>query len=115
MSRCAKVILGSASGAFERLSAAVPSVVSTCSVIVLGITVRVAFQLYIAHLARLQRNLVLRIQALALTAIVEVVVAGGATAVSTIPIATAVVVFIVTSFVPLPFRSVAGFTACLFE
>ena len=115
LGRCTKVILRPASVAFERLSTAVTSVVSACSVVVLGIAVRVAFQLQLAHLPRLQFELVLRIQTLALCAIFEVVLAGGATAVSAIPIATAVVVFIVASFVPLPFRSVAGFGAGLFS
>ena len=115
MFRRTKVILRPASFAFEWRSAAITSVPVATGVIVLRITVRVFFQLQFAYLTGLQFELVLWIQTVTVSAIFEVVVAGGATAVSAIPIATAVVVFIIASFVPLPFRSVAGFAACLFN
>ena len=76
--------------------------------IVLGVTVLVAFQVLMLTL-----HFNFGIQALGFVAVAVVVIFGGATAVATVPSATAVVVFIIACFVSFPARFKTRFAARL--
>jgi len=56
---------------------------------------------------------VCRIEALALLAVKKIIIFGGATAVATIPTASAVVVFIITCLVSFPAEFMARSATCL--
>jgi len=93
---------GSLTGEFR--ATAVATIKLTIDVIILGVTVLVKLQVMVLTF---QFNF--GIQALALGAVGVVVIFGGSAAVATIPIATAVVIFVVTPLVAFPVRLVAFF------
>jgi hypothetical protein len=88
----------------EFRATAVTTIKLAIHVTVLGVAVFVAFQLLI-----LTFRFNFGIQALAFGAVAEVVIFSGSAAVTTVPITTAVVIFIVARLVAFPVRLVAFF------
>ena len=111
----AKVIFRPASlGAFS-CAAAVAAIKITIVVIIVWITMRIGFLMKLAFLSGFQFRLIFGIQTLALGAVKVVVIFGGATAVSTIPTTTAVIIFVIARLISFP-RSVGTFfVAYLFQ
>jgi len=90
---------------------AVASIKVAIRVIILWIAMSVAFEMHVTFFSRFQLRLFFGVQTLAHFAVQVVVFFGCATAVATVPSATAVVVFIIACFVSFPGRFMACFAA----
>jgi len=104
------VIFGPASLGVFNSAAAVATIKITICVIIVRITMRIGFLMKLAFLSGFQFRLIFRVQTLALGAVKVVVIFGGATAVSTIPTTTAVIIFVIARLISFP-RSVGTWFA----
>ena len=111
----AKVVFSPASLSVFNSATAVATIIITIFVIIVRITMRIGFLVKLAFLSGFQFRLIFRVQTLALGAVVVVVIFSGATAVSTIPTTTAVIIFVIARLISFP-RSVGTFfVAYLFQ
>jgi len=101
----AEVIFRPASLGVFNSAAAVATIKITIFVIIFRITMGIAFLMKLTYLSGFQFRLIFRVQTLALGAVKVVVIFGGATAVSTIPTTTAMIIFVIARLISFP-RSV---------
>jgi hypothetical protein len=94
-----------------RWTATVTTIIITIGVIILRIAMRVGSPMDIADFSFIQCQLIIRVQTVAVGTVIVVVICGGAAAVSTVPITSTVVIFIVARLVSLPDRFVTWFVA----
>ena len=111
----AKVIFRPASLGVFGCAAAVATIKITIFVIIFRITMEIGFLVKITYLSGFQFRLIFRVQTLALGAVKVVVIFGGATAVSTIPTTTAVIIFVIARLISFPRSVFTRFTAYLFQ